>query len=458
MKKVMTKIISAIAFGIIAGVVMLLVNFAAKDLNILQQPTHKTVIEESKEVENNDKAILEETKQNKILRENANNYSYTEVSDLVDDTMPSVVAITNMQKFTQNGFSIFGYRQQARQYEAPASGSGVIVGMNDDEVIIITNNHVVTDSSSLSVTFNESETVDAAIKGVDTTKDLAIVSVPKENIKKEVLEKLRVIVLGNSDDIKVGEGVVAIGNALGIGQSVTTGVVSAKDRIVDDINNTEKLIQTDAAINPGNSGGALLNMKGELIGINVAKTSGTAIEGMGYAIPVNTAQGVIETLSNKKAREEIPEEEQGYLGITARNIDQDTARSLDMPEGIYIYKITENSAAANSDLKEKDIIVAFDDQNIKTLSELQDLLKYTRSGEEVQIKVKRINGGVYEEKEMKVTLGKRPVEDKKENNNSNQASEEQTKERENTQRDNNNNGRYGQYNDFDDIFREFFMW
>ena len=454
MKKVFSIIISAIAFGLVAGVVILLVNFAAKDLNILQ-PKQVAAIESKTTEKENEENIIE-TKKNVASSETNNNYSYSEVSDLVEDTMPSVVAITNMQKFTQNGFSIFGYRQQSREYEAPASGSGVIVGMNDDEVIIITNNHVVTDSQSLSVTFNESETVDAAIKGVDATKDLAIVAVPKSSIKKEVLDKLRVITLGNSNDIKVGEKVVAIGNALGIGQSVTTGVVSAKDRIVDDINNTEKLIQIDAAINPGNSGGALLNMRGELIGINVAKTSGTAIEGMGYAIPVNTAQTVIETLSNKKTRETIPEAEQGYLGITARNIDRDTARSLDMPEGIYIYKITENSAAANSDLKEKDIIIAFDDQNIKTLSELQDLLKYTRSGEEVEIKVKRLSGGSYVEKDMKITLGKKPVDATKDTNA--KKSEEETQKQQENNNGYNNGGNYNQFDDFDSIFRDFFFW
>lgn len=450
MKKVLSVIISAIAFGLIAGCVIVGVNYLAKELNVLQ-PASVAV-----ESETSTSRISETTQNNytesRDVVESNNSYVYNGVANLVEVVMPSVVSITNMQKFIQNGYSLFGFRQQAREYEVPASGSGVIVGMTDDEVIIITNNHVVSDSSSLSVTFNDTETIEAAIKGVDSTKDLAIISVAKSKMKKTTLDGLKVMPLGNSDNLKVGEPVVAIGNALGIGQSVTTGVVSAKDRVVEEINNTEKLIQTDAAINPGNSGGALLNMKGELIGINVAKTAGTAIEGVGYAIPVNTAQVVIDTLSSKKPRETVPEEEQGYLGITAKNIDTQTAESLDMPEGIYVFRITEDSAASKSDLKEKDIIIAFDDQNIKTLSELQDLLQHTRAGETKKIKVKRLDGGTYVEKEIDVTLGNRP--------------KELTTETEEAKNESSSSGQdagnqldgyeyYSPFDDFGDMFRQF---
>lgn len=427
MKKVFSIILSAIAFGIIAAAVMIGVNFVAKDFGILQPQTQV--------VESETTTTQRETESQRTQTIYKSS-STEDIVELVDKTMPSVVAITNVQKYIQNGFSIFGFRQQSREVEVPASGSGVIVGITDDEVIILTNNHVVESSSSLSVTFQDNEDsavsssetttedandetkkgIEANIKGTDSDKDLAVISVATSKIPADVLKKLKAVELGDSDKIKVGERVVAIGNALGIGQSVTTGIVSAKDRVVDGINESEKLIQTDAAINPGNSGGALLNMEGELIGINVAKTSGTAIEGMGYAIPINTAKEVIDTMSNKKAREKVPENEQGFLGITARNIDSQTAESLGMPEGIYVFKISEGSAAASSEMKEKDIIVAIDDQKVKTLSELQEYLKYTRSGQEVKIQVKRLDKGEYVEKEFTMALGKRNVETATESN------------------------------------------
>ena len=451
MKKVLTVIISAIAFGLIAGLVMVGVNVFSAKIGIINNNAIVSGIENatnnSQKIDSN---IVSTRSVVKRARNNNSSY-YNDLTDLIDDVMPTVVAITNMQKFTQNGYSIFGYRVQPQEYEAPASGSGVIVGMTDEQVIILTNNHVVQQSSSLSVTFNESKTYDAAIKGTDSSKDLAIISVSKKDIDPEVLQNIKISNIGNSDNIQVGEHVVAIGNALGIGQSVTYGIVSAKDREIDEIGNSSKLIQTDAAINPGNSGGALLNLKGELIGINVAKSSGNAIEGMGYAIPINVAADVIETMSKRRDRESIPEAEQGQLGITARNIDSQTAESLDMPEGIYVFKISDDSPVKNSELKEKDIIISFDDQSVKTVSELQELLKYTRAGQEVSIKVKRLDGGSYVEKEFKVKLAKKTVTESK------QKAETQPSQ-ENPQ--NNNGNYYDPFEDFDDIFRNFgnFGW
>ena len=452
MKKVLTVIISAIAFGLIAGLVMVGVNVFSAKTGIIN---NNAIVSGIENATNNsakiDSSIVATRSAVKRVRNNNNLNYYDDLSDLINDVMPTVVAITNMQKFTQNGYSIFGYRVQPQEYEAPASGSGVIVGMTDEQVIILTNNHVVQQSSSLSVTFNESKTYDAAIKGTDSSKDLAIISVSKKDIDPEVLQNIKISNIGNSDNIKVGEHVVAIGNALGIGQSVTSGIISAKDREIDEIGNSSKLIQTDAAINPGNSGGALLNLKGELIGINVAKSSGNAIEGMGYAIPINVAADVIETMSKRRDRESIPEAEQGQLGITARNIDSQTAESLDMPEGIYVFKINDDSPVKNSDLKEKDIIISFDDQSVKTVSELQELLRYTRAGQEVSIKVKRLDGGSYVEKEFKVKLAKKTITESK------QKSETQPSQ-ENSQNNNGNN--YDPFEDFDDIFRNFgnFRW
>ena len=458
MKKILTVIISAIAFGLIAGLVMVGVTVFSTKMGIINNNAIVSGIENaaSGKIETNIVSTTSNTSNTRKVRSNNNSNYYNDLSDLISDVMPTVVSITNMQKFTQNGYSIFGYRVQPQEYEAPASGSGVIVGMTDDQVIILTNNHVVQQSSSLSVTFNESKTYDAAIKGTDSSKDLAIISVSKKDIDQEILRNIKVSNIGNSDNIQVGEHVLAIGNALGIGQSVTYGIISAKDREIDEIGNSSKLIQTDAAINPGNSGGALLNMRGELIGINVAKSSGNAIEGMGYAIPINVAADVIETMSKRRDRESIPEEEQGQLGITARNIDAQTAESLDMPEGIYVFKISDDSPVKNSDLKEKDIIISFDDQAVKTVSELQELLRYTRAGQEVSIKVKRLDGGSYVEKEFKVKLAKKTVSDTKK--------EAETQQSQNNNQRNDGSGNNGNYydpfEDFDDIFRNFgrFGW
>lgn len=449
MKKVLTIIISAIAFGLIAGLVMVGVNVFT---------IRSGIVNSSAIVDDNNIANEEDNEKDNQTEEQSSNRSYAfnsnyydSIPDLINDVMPTVVSITNMQKFRQNGYSMFGFRVQPQEYEAPASGSGVIVGMTDKQVIILTNNHVIESSASLSVTFNDSETVEAAIKGTDSSKDLAIISVDKANIKKETLDSIKISKLGNSDNLRVGDSVVAIGNALGIGQSVTTGIISAKDREIDELGNASKLIQTDAAINPGNSGGALINLKGELIGINVAKSSGNAIEGMGYAIPINVAGEVIETMSKRNDREEIPEAEQGQLGINARNIDLQTAESLDMPEGIYVFKIMDDSPSKNSELKEKDIIVSFDDQAVKTVSELQELLRYTRAGQEVSIKVQRLEGGVYVEKEFKVTLGKKTITENQQNN-------YQTEQNQ----DNSNSGNYyyDPFDGFDEFFKGFgnFGW
>ena len=455
MKKVLTVIISAISFGLIAGLVIVGVNVFSVKTGII---SNNAIVSEIENLAPSEAESVEETLESNVREETTqrshtyNSNYYNDIPDLISDVMPTVVSITNMQKFRQNGYSMFGFRVQPQEYEAPASGSGVIVGMTDTQIIILTNNHVVESSASLSVTFNDTETVDASIKGTDSSKDLAIISVDKNNIKPETLKNIKISRLGNSDDVRVGDSVVAIGNALGIGQSVTTGIVSAKDREIDELGNSSKLIQTDAAINPGNSGGALINLKGELIGINVAKSSGNAIEGMGYAIPINVAGEVIETMSKRSDREEIPESEQGYLGINARNIDAQTAESLDMPEGIYVYKIMDDSALKGSELKEKDIIVSFDDQSVKTVSELQELLRYTHAGSEVSMKVQRLDGGVYVEKEFKVTLGNRPVSD---NNSSNNAESSNQSQYNNGGDGGNNNNYYDPFDGFDDFFGGF---
>ena len=327
-----------------------------------------------------------------------------DVSDIVEKAMPSVVAITNTMIYeSQNWFG------QTQTYEVPSSGSGIILGQNDDELLIVTNNHVVSDAKTLGVTFIDDVSVEAAIKGTDSESDLAVIAVPLDSIGEETMNRIQIATLGDSDSLKVGQGVVAIGNALGYGQSVTVGYVSAMDREVQtEADSIRNLLQTDAAINPGNSGGALLNMKGEVIGINAAKYSGTEIEGMGYAIPISAAQDIISELMNKKTRIEVAEENQGYLGIQGQNIDEAAAGMYGMPKGIYVFKIVEGGAAANSSLREKDIITKFDGQSVQTMANLKDMLTYYEGGSTIALTVQSLQDGQYVERTVDITLGYKP--------------------------------------------------
>ena len=324
-----------------------------------------------------------------------------DVSSIVESAMPSVVAVTNTVVMEQRSW--FGPSQR---YEIPSSGSGIIVGQNNDELLIVTNNHVVEDSKELAVTFIDESSVTAAIKGTDSENDLAVIAVPIADVGSETMEKIKIATLGDSDALRVGEGVIAIGNALGYGQSVTVGYVSAKDREVRAQDATSRdLLQTDAAINPGNSGGALLNMRGEVIGINVAKYSSTEVEGMGYAIPVSKVQDIISELMNRKTRIEIEESKRGYLGIQGTNIDDVAAAAYGMPRGVYVYKIIEGGAAANSDLREKDIITKFDGQTVRSMADLQKMLTYYEGNSAVDLTVCSLENGEYRERTVAITLG-----------------------------------------------------
>lgn len=325
----------------------------------------------------------------------------TDVSSIVERAMPSVVAITNTIVMEQRPW--FGPSQR---YEVPSSGSGIIVGQNDDELLIVTNNHVVEDSKELLVTFIDKNTVNAAIKGTDSESDLAVIAVPLADIEPETMGQIKVATLGDSDALKVGQGVIAIGNALGYGQSVTVGYVSALDREVRTEEQVSRnLLQTDAAINPGNSGGALLNMRGEVVGINAAKYSSTEVEGIGYAIPISKAQDIINELMNRKTRVEVEEGKRGYLGIQGTNIDDVAAAMYGMPRGVYIYKIIEGGAAGQSDLREKDIITKFDGQAVRSMEDLQTMLTYYEGGATVALTVQSLNNGEYVERSVEITLG-----------------------------------------------------
>lgn len=330
----------------------------------------------------------------------------TDVSQVVEEAMPAVVAVasTAVYQMPDFGFGWF-FGGGSQSYEVPSSGSGIIIGENDTELLIVTNNHVVQDTVSLKITFVDDAAVDAVIKGTDTDTDLAVISVPLDQIPQETKEKIVVARLGDSDGLKVGQGVIAIGNALGYGQSVTVGYVSALNReIKTSDGNTRVLLQTDAAINPGNSGGALLNMKGEVIGINAAKYSSTEVEGIGYAIPVSSVQDILDELMNRKTRSEVAEEKRGYLGIQGTTVDEDVAAAFGMPKGVYVYKILKDGAAADSQLREKDIITKLDGMTVKSMQELQKLLKGYESGETIELLVQRQEDGQYKEIQIPVTL------------------------------------------------------
>ena len=323
------------------------------------------------------------------------------VAAIADAAMPSLVAITNQS--VQEMMNWFG---QSQAYESQSSGSGIIIGQTDTELLIVTNNHVVDGAQTLSVGFIDETAAKAQVKGTDAEHDIAVISVNLSDLSADTLSQIKVIQVGSSADLQVGEQVVAIGNAFGYGQSVTTGIVSALNRpvTIDGVTNT--LIQTDAAINPGNSGGALLNMSGQLVGINSAKYSDTTVEGMGYAIPVDDVTDIIESLMNRTARtQKAPEGQQGFLGITGQDVTSEISEAYGMPKGVYITSVEEGSAAEKAGLQKGDIITKFDGTSVSSLSGLQELISYYSSGETVEITYSAVSDGQYTEQTAEVTLG-----------------------------------------------------
>ena len=388
---------SAAVFGIVAGGVMVGVNNVASSY---VGTNTKTKVDDIT-IGSQDNAKSEST------AAPATNLSSMDVSTIVDKAMPSVVSIYGKEEVTQNSF--FG----PQSYEAQSSGSGIIVGKTDSELLIVTNNHVIADTTSLEVEFSDGKKATASVKGGDSDNDVAVVAVKLSDMGEDTLSRISIANIGDSDNVKVGQGVVAIGNALGYGQSVTVGYISALNREVKTEGGTSRnLLQTDAAINPGNSGGALLNMQGQVIGINSAKYSDTAVEGMGYAIPISTVKDLIKELSSKETRTVVAQENQGYLGIQGKDIDEEMAKAYDMPQGIYVYKVVEGGAAASSDLKAKDIITKFDGQSVRSMEELKNMLTYYESGRKVDLTVQRLDdSGKYVEKTVSITLGKREAQE-----------------------------------------------
>lgn len=325
----------------------------------------------------------------------------TDVTQVVEAVMPACVSITN--NFTQTVQDFWG---QTYSQDETASGSGIIIGENEQELLIVTNNHVVDSTEQLYVQFIDGETVEAQVKGTDASADLAVVAVKLDTIADSTKQEICIARMGDSDSLKIGEPAIAIGNALGYGQSVTTGVISALNRKIESSNSEEgtSLIQTDAAINPGNSGGALLNMRGEVIGINSNKIGGSSIEGMGYAIPISTARPIIEDLMERQTRTKYSEEERGYLGISCINVTSDLSDNFSMPQGIFVAQVYSETGAETAGLVRGNIVVAFDGVTVQNQEELTKQMQYYKAGESVEITIMVNSANGYQQKNVTVTL------------------------------------------------------
>lgn len=342
-----------------------------------------------------------------------------DVSEIASEALPSIVSITTKSvQEVQNYFGMYGmygYAPQQQEQEVEGSGSGIIVGKNDDELLIATNYHVVEGADTLSVAFTDGNAVEASVKGFDEERDLAVVSVSLDDVKDDTMDAISIAKIGSSDDLKVGEQVIAIGNALGYGQSVTTGIVSAKNRRMDSDNNTVtdgsddssdgvNLIQTDAAINPGNSGGALLNMEGEVVGINSAKLASTEVEGMGYAIAISDVTDILQNLMNETSRDKLDDSEHGVLGIEGSSVSSEAVQMYGIPAGVFVKKVTEGGAADKAGLKANSVITEFNGKTVSSIDQLIEYLSYYEPDEEVELTVQVPHGTSYKEETVKVTL------------------------------------------------------
>ncbi len=406
-KKVFSTIAMGLVFGLVAGLAFYGVNQVTGTRMALTEETAETTVAEVPTLDTtlNDKGVVTAT--------TSSNTSavVTDVTNVVDNAMPSIVSIVN--NYTSTAYSFFG--QQYTQ-EGQASGTGIIVGQNDTELLIVTNYHVIENNKSLQVTFNDASIADALVKGTDSDMDLAVIAVKLEDLSSDTMSKIAIAVLGDSDALKVGEPAIAIGNALGYGQSVTTGVISAVDRAftsTDEYGNvvtdeSRTFIQTDAAINPGNSGGALLNINGEVIGINSNKIGGTTVEGMGYAIPISAALPIINDLMQQETLTKVEEAKAGYLGITGQTVDSETASSYNIPEGVYVTQVYQGTGAEAAGLIRGDIIVAINGKEVNSMEALKEALSYHAAGETVTLTISQAYPTGYQTKDVQVTLSERP--------------------------------------------------
>lgn len=409
-KKIGAITLSAVLFGSVAAGSFQAVNYFS--------PFSKTTSSSGSTTSNNSSStsLLKTT-----AVSGSSNTGSLDVSDITTSAMPSIVAITNKSvQEVQDYFSQFGFggQGQTQTQETESQGSGIIIGKNDSELLMVTNNHVVEGADTLSVCFIDNQVYEAAIKGTDPENDLAVIAVPLDSISDDTMSQIAVASIGDSDSLKVGEQVVAIGNALGYGQSVTTGIVSAVNRTLSsDSSDTQDseasssdsssstYIQTDAAINPGNSGGALLNMNGEVIGINSAKLASTEVEGMGYAIPISRVSDIIDNLMNQTTRTKVDSDKQGTIGIKGINVTSDVQDKYGLPEGIYVSEVTSDSAADKAGITSGSVITKFDGKSVTDIESLQDLLQYYEAGETVEVTLEVPDGDSYKEKTVSITLG-----------------------------------------------------
>ena len=406
-KKVLVTLGLAVLFGVVAGGIIIgssmIVHKEIKNeqKTEYQLPTTELPQQENADGDSNSAAGSGSDATEEVSAGTTGEYT---VAQVAKSCMPSVVSITNASVKTVQDF--FGGVQQ---YPSESSGSGIIVGQNDSEILVATNNHVVADADTITVAFDDDAVYEAQVKGTDSDNDLAVVAVKISDMSEDTLKSIKVVSIGNSDELEIGEQVVAIGNALGYGQSVTSGWISAVDREVtdEDGKTTGKLIQTDAAINPGNSGGALLNMQGELIGINSAKAAATEVEGMGYAIPVSVAQPILDELMNRETRYKTDEEHAGYIGVTCLNVDSTSAQTYGIPLGAFVDSVEEGGPAQTAGIQKGDVIVKFDGMTVSGSSDLVGKLEYYQAGETVDVVISRAQNGEYQEQTVSVTLGKK---------------------------------------------------
>lgn len=386
-KKKMPKLIKVISLALVFGIVA---SVAFQATNLVADRFLGTT-------ENREVKSVDNTKISQSTGETAK----SDIASIAEEVMPSVVSITNLS--VQQVQSFFGGIQEQ---ESKSVGSGIIISQNDSELLIITNNHVVEGNETLTVSFVDEESVEAQVKGTDAAKDLAVIAVQTKEIKDTTMDQIKVAALGNSDQLQVGESVIAIGNALGYGQSVTSGIVSATGRELDGID--EKLIQTDAAINPGNSGGALLNANGEVVGINTAKVATDTVEGMGYAIPISSVSDIIENLMNQETKTKVSEAEQGQLGIQGVDVTADSSEMYNMPTGVYVSEVIAGGGAKKAGITKGSVITGINGTSIDGMQASKEQLQYYRAGETVKITVATPEkNGEYAKRDVEVTLGKK---------------------------------------------------
>lgn len=410
-KKMGVITLSAVLFGGVAAGTFQAVNYAAGSPSYTASAADNSLNKVSLSSAEGSQNVLQTTAV-PVTQTGSGNL---DVSDIAESVMPSIVSITNKSvQEIKNYFSMFGYGGQSQLRETESAGSGFIIGKNEKELLIVTNCHVVENADTLSVCFVDNQAYEANIKGTDSANDLAVIAIPLSSISADTMQQIKVASIGDSDAIKVGEQVVAIGNALGYGQSVTTGIVSAKNRSINNGNSiantpvgSEEIptyIQTDAAINPGNSGGALVNMRGEVIGINSAKMSSTEVEGMGYAIPVSRVSDIIETLMNETTRTKVEESQKSGMGITGVTVNAAVSQAYGIPAGVYVADVTAGSSAEAAGITKGDVITAFDGKTVTDIEDLRELLQYYAAGENVEITLKVPGTGEYNDKTVSLTL------------------------------------------------------